>query len=141
MVMQLLSRFPEGPAIEAALAVEEMTFTKGTAYNKLSIQFVEEIATSRDGSRLVFTFRDFSTREPAASDIRLAVGSDLPYGSLPQLNDLLKRVSSDEYDFRIECPGTVVGTTKMRRLTLYIPPPLGENVENLRSRVTVSLVS
>jgi hypothetical protein len=140
-VMQLLSRFPEGPAIEAALAVEEMTFTKGTAYNKLSIQFVEEVSYSKDGSRLVFTFRDFSSREPSASDIRLALGSDLPYGSLPQLNDLLKRVSTEEFDFRIECPGGLLGTGKMRKLTLYLPPPLGENVESLRSRVTVSLIS
>jgi hypothetical protein len=140
-VAHLLSRFPEGPAVEASLAVKEMTFSKGTAYNKLVIQFVEEISYSKDQSNLVFKLRDFSTREPSTWDIRLALGGDMPYGSLPQLNNLLKKVGTDEFDFRIECPGEVIGTGKMRQLTLYLPPPLGESVDTPRARVTVSMVS
>ena len=65
----------------------------------------------------------------------------MPYGSLPQLNNLLKRVASDEFDFRIECPGSVLGSGTMKRLTLYLPPPMGESVDSHKSRVTVSLLS
>jgi hypothetical protein len=118
-----------------------MTFSKGTAYNKLVIQMVEEVSYSREASKLLFKLRDFSTREPSTWDIRLSLGGDMPYGSLPQLNNLLKRVGTDDYDFRIECPGNVIGTGKMRQLTLYLPPPLGENVDSPRARVAVSLVS
>ncbi len=137
----LLSRFPEGPAVEAALAVADILFTKGTAYNKLTVHFVEDVMYTKEESKLIFKFRDFAVREPSTWDIRLALGADLPYGSLPQLNDLLRRVSTEEFDFRIDCPGSVLGSGKMRKLTLYLPPPMGENVDNLRGRVTVSLVS
>jgi hypothetical protein len=140
-IAHLLSRFPEGPAVEAALAVADILFSKGTAYNKLTVHFVEDVPYSKEESRLIFKFRDFATREPSTWDIRLALGADLPYGSLPQLNDLLRRVSAEEFDFRIDCPGSVMGSGKMRKLTLYLPPPLGENVDNLRGRVTVSLVT
>jgi hypothetical protein len=140
-LMHLLSRFPEGPAVEAALAVADILFSKGTAYNKLTVHFVEDVPYSKDESRLIFKFRDFATREPSTWDIRLALGADLPYGSLPQLNDMLRRVSAEEFDFRVDCPGSVMGSGKMRKLTLYLPPPLGESVDNLRGRVTVSLVS
>ena len=61
-VAHLLSRFPEGPAVEASLAVKEMSFSKGTAYNKLMIQFVEEISYTREQSNLFFKLRDFSDR-------------------------------------------------------------------------------
>jgi hypothetical protein len=137
----LLSRFPEGPAVEASLAVRELTFSKGTAYNKLTVHFVEQVPYSREGSRLLVKLRDYSTREPSTWDVRLAIGADMPYGSLPQLNNLLKRVGKDEFDFRIEFPGEVLGTGSMKMLVLYLPPPMGENVDTHASRVMLSMVS
>ncbi len=137
----LLSRFPEGPAVEASLAVKDLTFSKGTAYNKLTVHFVEEVPYTREGSKLLVKLRDYSTREPSTWDVRLALGGDMPYGSLPQLNNLLKRVGKDEFDFRIEFPGDVLGSGSMRQLVLYLPPPLGENVDAHQSRVTLSMVS
>jgi hypothetical protein len=137
----LLSRFPEGPAVEASLAVRELTFSKGTAYNKLTVQFVEQVHYTREASRLLVKLRDYSTREPSTWDVRLALGNDMPYGSLPQLNNVLKRVGKDEFDFRIEFPGDVLGTGTMKMLVLYLPPPMGENVDTHPSRVTLSMVS
>jgi hypothetical protein len=140
-VVHLLSRFPEGPEAEESIAVKDMVFARGTAYNKLTVHFVEEVTYARERNKLVVKLRDYSTREPSTWDIRLALGGDMPYGSLPQLNNLLKRVGKDEFDFRIEFPGDVLGSGTMRQLVLYLPPPLGENVDTHQSRVTLSMVS
>ena len=140
-LLQLLSRFPEGPSVEAALPVKDMVFSKGTAYNKLVIHFVEEVSYSRDNSKLVMKLRDYAVRDPSAWNIRLALGGDMPYGSLPELDNMLTRTSTEEHDFRIECLGNVLGTGTMRRMTVYLPPPLGENVDSHKSRVSISLVS
>jgi hypothetical protein len=140
-IAHILSRFPEGPAVEASLPVKDVTFAKGTAYNKLLVQFLEEVAYSREETKLLVKLRDYSTREPTTWDVRLSLGADMPYGSLPQLNNLLKRVGTEEYDFRIEFPGELLGAGSMRQMTLYLPPPLGEAVDSHRNRVTISIIS
>lgn len=134
--VKILSYMPAGPITEKTLPVVRAEVQKEAAGNKIVAHFEEESSFTVGKSRITIRLREFSKSEPARTDVRVGLGLAI-FAQLRDLRNHLKKVPGEAFTYTIECPPELVTRERAGQLTMYLPPPLGEGVIDLKSHITV----
>jgi hypothetical protein len=134
--IKILSYMPAGPVTEKTLSIARAELMKEAAGNKITITLAEEALFAKGKSRLTIHLRDFSKADPLGGNTRVGLGSVI-FAQLLDLKGHLKRVPGESFTYNLECPPEVVSRDKALQITLYLPPPLGEGVIDLKSHITI----
>jgi len=133
-----IGNLPEGLDVEKNLPLKLVELKKIAGSNKLSI-FLEEEFEFKQGETLVtIELRSYSQQEPAHKNVRVTLG-DVPYAMIKDLIGGLKSIRGEKLSYRIECPKEIINRSKANLITIYLPPPVGENVPDLRRYVSVKV--
>lgn len=136
--IKVLAYMPAGPVTEKTLSISRADVIKEAAGNKITIHLAEEAMFTKGKSRITIHLRDFSKADPIGGNTRVGLGSVI-FAQLLDLKGHLKRVPGESFTYNLECPPEVVTRDKATQLTLYLPPPLGEGVIDLKSNITIML--
>jgi len=134
--IKFLSYMPAGPVTEKTLAITRADLMKEASGNKITIHLDGENSFTKGKSRLTIQLRDFSKADPVGGTTRVGLGPVI-FAQLLDLKGLLKRIPGESFSYVLECPPEVVTREKAAQLTLYLPPPLGEGVIDIKSHVTI----
>lgn len=134
--VKFLSYMPAGPITEKALTISRVDVQKEAAGNKVTVTLEEETGFTKGKSRLLIQLRDFARTEPMGSNVRVGLGAVI-FAQLLDLKGHLKKVPGESFGYTIDCPPEVVTRDRASQLTLYLPPPLGEGVIDLKNHITI----
>jgi len=135
-VVNFLSYLPAGPVAEKTLPVSKVEVFKEAAGNKLLVHLSGEVQLNKGKSRLVVSLREFSKSDPVGGNVRVGIGNAI-FAQLFDLKNLLKKVPGESFSYTIECPPDVVTKDKTAHLTIYLPPPLGEGITDIKSHLNI----
>ena len=133
-----VGNLPEGLDVEKNLPIKSVELKKVAGSNKLSIYLEEEFEFKQGESLMTLELRSYSQQEPAHRNVRVTLG-DVPYAMIKDLVGGLKSIRGENLSFRIECPKEVINRSKANLITIYLPPPLGENVPDLKRYLAVKV--
>jgi len=135
-LLQFLSYLPGGPIAEKTLPISRVEIIKETAGNRLNIYLEGETTLAKGKTHMTISLREFAKSEPLVKNIRVGMGSTI-YAQLLDLKNLLRRVPGKVFSYTIDCPPEIVTQERASQLTLYLPPPLGEEIIDLKSHITI----
>ena len=134
--IKILSYMPAGPITEKTLPIARAEVMKEAAGNRIVVHFEEEAMFVSGKSRLTIQLREFSKADPVGGTVRVGLGLAI-YAQLRDLRNYLKRVPGESFSYNIECPPETVTRDRASQLTMYVPPPLGEGVIDLKGHITI----
>ncbi len=134
--IKFLGYMPAGPVTEKTLSITRAELMKEAAGNKITIYLDGEASFTKGKSRLTIHLRDFAKADPVGGTSRVGLGPVI-FAQLLDLKGHLKRAPGESYTYNLECPPEVVTREKASQVTLYLPPPLGEGVIDLKSHITI----
>ncbi|MDI6766557.1 MAG: hypothetical protein QME52_07020 [Bacteroidota bacterium] len=135
-ITKFLSYLPSGPIAEKTLPISKVELMKEAAGNRLNIYLEGEAQFVRGKTQMTVSLREFSKTDPISKNIRIGMGSAI-FAQLLDLKNILKRIPGESFSYMIECPPEVVSKERTSQLTLYLPPPLGEGIIDLKSHITL----
>jgi hypothetical protein len=139
---QLVSFFgllPDAPPSADDVKVKSAAFSRGNPFNKLILQFENEVVLGVGTSKLVIRLRNFSMNDPSTWDIRPSL-VDKPWGGIDPVENSLVR-TGEEFDYQVEVTHELAKGVGIRQLIIYLPVPLGENIENHRAKISAVIRS
>lgn len=134
--VKILSYMPAGPITEKTIAIARAEVMKEAAGNRIVVHFEEESMFTPGKSRLTIQLREFSKADPVGGNVRVGLGLAI-YAQLRDLRNYLKRVPGESFSYNIECPPETVTRDRASQLTMYVPPPLGEGVIDLKGHIAI----
>lgn len=129
----ILANFPEFPSEDTYLDIKKIEFKEHDGvFNKLGIHFEKEHELNIADS-LILELDHYSRQEPTAGKIRVTV-EDREFAKLKaqEFDELTNKPSlgvRKDNDYQITCTARYFETLRVKTLTIYIPSPLGENIE------------
>ena len=135
-VASLLAFFPAGPIAEKTLPIGRVDFTKEIAGNKFIIHLESEAQFAKGKSQLTIYLREFSKADPLGAILRVGLGAAI-FAQLLDLKNLLKKIPGESFSYSIECPPEIITKDRATQLILYLPPPLGEGILDVRKHITI----
>ncbi len=137
-LMKYLEFLPAGPISERKLPISRIAFAKVAGRNMLTVHLKERVEFTKDKTLMTIYFRTFSRAEPLHKNVRVGLGN-VPLGELTDLINALKPVDGEKMSFRIECPKEIINRDMANVISIYVPPPLGEEVPDIESSVTITI--
>ncbi len=134
--VKVLSYMPAGPITEKTISIARAEVMKEAAGNRIVVHFEEEAMFTSGKSRLTIQLREFSKADPVGGNVRVGLGMAI-YAQLRDLRNHLKRVPGESFTYQIECPPETVTRDRASQLTMYVPPPLGEGVIDMKSHIAI----
>jgi hypothetical protein len=136
-LISLLASLPSGPVIERSLRIRNVDFVRGSGFgNRLTITLDEPASLRRGASHATISLRDISLAEPKINNVRIGFDNSV-YPQLLDLPGILKRQGNDTFTYRIDLPKEVIDKEQANTITLYLPQPFGEDIPDLKSRISV----
>jgi len=133
-----IGNLPEGLDVEKNLPIKNVELKKVAGSNKISIFLDDDFEFKQNESLMTIELRSYSQQEPSHRNVRVSLG-DVPYAMIRDLVGGLKSIRGENLSFRIECPKEVINRSKANLITIYLPPPVGENVPDLKRYLAVKV--
>lgn len=141
-LVERIPDFHEGIGPIPTIPIAKVIFNRGEAgNNRFEVHFAHEVQFNRQKSKIMIKLRDFSRQDPGLWNIKVQLGKNGIWGQMPALRILLQRIPGESYSYKIECPANPEIIIKEREsaLTMYLPSPLGEGIQDLDKRITINV--
>lgn len=135
-----LEYLPAGPISEKELPISNIRFTKIAGWNKLIVSLKENISFEKGKSLMTIYLRSFTRAEPIHKNARVGLG-DVPPAHLKDYQNIVRPIKDERHSYRLECPKEAVDRSEAQMISIYIPPPMGENVPDIDSNVVITIRS
>ena len=136
--IDLLGYLPNGPVREKTLPIAQVDIGKEASVNRITVLLAGEAQFTRGKSRLTIHLREFSKSDPGDWSARVGLGSVI-FAQLLVLENAIRKPAGQQLSYILECPPEIVTRDRATQITLYLPPPLGEGVSNLKSHVFITV--
>lgn len=141
MLIKHLEYLPEGKDTEKELPIgETLQFDKIAGWNRLTVPLSENIKFKKGASIMTITLRSFTRSEPIHTNARVGLGI-VPPAHLRDMINVIKPIKDERHSYRIECPKEAVDRSEADAISIYLPPPMGENVPDIRSNIKITIRS
>jgi hypothetical protein len=139
-LIKYMEYLPSGPISEKELPVRNVTLNKIAGWNRHIIEFTEEVEFQQNETIMTVYLRSFSRAEPIHYNVRIGLGDVSPAHLRDNVN-VIKPIKDEKHSFQIECPKEAINKSSAKMISLYLPPPMGENVPDLTSNVVITIRS
>ncbi len=132
-----LSILPLGPEVEKTLRIRHAELSVGQGFgNRISITLENPLSLHKGMTNVRILLREISHSEPMVNNVRIGFDNPL-YPQLLDLPDILQRQDGDSFTYSIHCPKELINKEQVSTITLYLPQPFGEDVPDLKSRISI----
>lgn len=134
-ITEFLSYLPLGPEKQQQIPLKDISISQVPTGNKIVLYFTKRENFTRHKTQLSIKLSEFKVGIPIREGIKVGLNPLLPFGGLEDITQHLQNLP-DINGYLLEIPTHLVDRDMTDAIVLYLPRPLGEEV-NLEKNVAV----
>lgn len=134
-IVEFLSYLPLGPEKQQQIPLREIVISQVPTGNRIILYFSKRESFTRHKTQLSIKLSEFKVGIPIREGIKVGLNPLLPFGGLEDITQYLQTLP-DINGYLLEIPIHLVDRDTTDAIVLYLPRPLGEEV-NLEKNVAV----